>query len=191
MALEKALLHAALEKALRDAMPGWFGGWSDEKTATLQTAIAQAAAAEPPLGSSLHSTLLEAREVLRRKLEEKAREEEEEKARREAEKRARSRWAQLRLPSASLEAELRVPVLIGAAVGSEALRALELSEKQAKDKQAIKKHWKGLQQLMGPDGTLYIWPTFHALAPPGTWRDSCPSLQARPLGDRSAPHPQS
>ena len=62
MALQKRL--AELEKAVRDAMPSWLGGWSDEKTAVLRTVIAQAEAAAPPTGSSLHSTLLQAKEAL-------------------------------------------------------------------------------------------------------------------------------
>ena len=46
----------ALERALRDAMPGWFGMWTDRSTATLLTAIAQAVAAAPPAGTGLRQT---------------------------------------------------------------------------------------------------------------------------------------
>ncbi len=75
---EKARRQAALEKALRDAMPGWLGWWTDRDTATLDTAIAQAEAAFPPEGSSLEAALLEAKAVLRGKEEAKAKEAEEE-----------------------------------------------------------------------------------------------------------------
>ena len=80
---------AALEKALRDAMPGWFGVWTDRSTATLLTAIAQAEAAAPPAGSSLLAALNDARAALRGQGEAKARKEAEERVKREAEERAR------------------------------------------------------------------------------------------------------
>ena len=92
-AAERALAQqarmAALEKALRDAMPGWFSEWTDSSTAALQTAIAQAEAAFPPEGSSLHAALLEAKAALRGQAEAKARKEAEERAKREAEEKAR------------------------------------------------------------------------------------------------------
>ena len=92
-AAEQALAQqsrmAALEKALRDAMPGWLNMWSDRNTTALQTAIAQAEAAAPPAGSSLLATLTEAKAVLRSQVEAKARKEEEERARKEAEERNR------------------------------------------------------------------------------------------------------
>ena len=98
-AAEQALAQqsrmAALEKALRDAMPGWFGTWTDRSTATLQTAIAQAEAAFPPEGSSLQAALLEAKAALRSQKEAKAKQEADERARKEAEERASkefSRW---------------------------------------------------------------------------------------------------
>ena len=78
---------AALEKTLRDAMPGWFGVWTEWSTATLQTAIAQAEAAFPPEGSSLQAALLEAKAAMRSQEEATARKEAE--ARREAEERTR------------------------------------------------------------------------------------------------------
>ena len=88
-ALAQQARMAALEKALRDAMPGWFSTWTERSTASLQTAIAQAEAAAPPAGSSLHSALLEAKEALRGQLEAKAKKEAEERAKREAEEKAR------------------------------------------------------------------------------------------------------
>ena len=88
-ALAQQSRMAALEKALRDAMPGWLGWWNDQSTETLQTAIAQAEAAFPPEGSSLHAALLKAKAALRSQEEEKARREAEARARRDAEARAR------------------------------------------------------------------------------------------------------
>ena len=94
-ALAQQSRMAALERALRDAMPGWFGVWTGRgvdgpaDTATLQTAIAQAEAAFPPAGSSLQAALLEAKAALRSQEEAKAKKEAEERARREAEERAR------------------------------------------------------------------------------------------------------
>ena len=79
---------AVLEKALRDAMPGWFSIWTERSTATLQAAIAQAEAAFPPEGSSLQAALLEAKAMLRSKEEAQAKKEAEERAQREAEERA-------------------------------------------------------------------------------------------------------
>ena len=91
-ARERALRHeAALEKALRDAMPGWFAVWTDRKHAALETAIAHAEAATPPEGSTLFAALNEAKEAARRgRGELDAKREAEEKARREAEEKARA-----------------------------------------------------------------------------------------------------
>ena len=88
-ALAQQSRMAALEKALRDAMPGWLGWWNDQSTETLQTAIAQAEAAFPPEGSSLQAALLKAKAALRSQEEEKARRDAEARARRDAEARAR------------------------------------------------------------------------------------------------------
>ena len=86
---EKALENDILEKALRDAMPGWFAlwtPWTDRKHAALETAIAHAEAATPPEGSTLFAALNEAKEAARRgRGELDAKREAEEKARREAE----------------------------------------------------------------------------------------------------------
>ena len=57
---------AALETALRDAMPGWLTVWTERSTTRLRTAIAQAEAAAPPEGSTLFEALLTAKEVLRK-----------------------------------------------------------------------------------------------------------------------------
>ena len=69
-AQERAARHeAALEKALRDAMPGWFAlwtPWTDQKHAALETAIAHAEAAALPEGSMLFAALNEAKEAARR-----------------------------------------------------------------------------------------------------------------------------
>ena len=81
--------HAALEKALRDATPGFFGSWTNhDSTAALKVAIAQAGAAAPPEGSSLLAALLAAIESLRSQREAKAKKEAEERARKEAVERA-------------------------------------------------------------------------------------------------------
>ena len=107
-AMSLQVRHAALEKALRDAMPGWFGfgGWSDEKAVVLQAAIAQAEAAAPPAGSSLLSALTEAKTALRSQDEAKARKEAEERANEEAEAKARARPIQpVRAISAAEAAE--------------------------------------------------------------------------------------
>ena len=81
--------HAALEKALRDAMPGWLTGWTERHAVALQTAIEQAEAAAPPEVSTLFAALLEAKQALRGQAEAKARKEAEQRARREAEEKAR------------------------------------------------------------------------------------------------------
>ena len=87
-ALAQQSRHAALEKALRDATPGWHNMWSVQNTAALKTAIAQAEAAAPSQGSTLHAVLLAAKEALRNQEageQERARKDAEENARREAE----------------------------------------------------------------------------------------------------------
>ena len=96
-ARERAAQHeAALEKALRDAMPGWFAVWTDRKHAALETAIAHAEAATPPEGSTLFAALNEAKEAARRgRGELDAKREAEEKARREAEEKARREAAEM------------------------------------------------------------------------------------------------
>jgi hypothetical protein len=114
-AAEQALTYqarmAALEKALRDAMPGWLTAWTERSTATLQTAIAHAEAAAPPEGSSLQAALLEAKAALRSQQEAKARKEAEvrreaeERARREAEERALREAAARREAKAALRSQ--------------------------------------------------------------------------------------
>ena len=118
-AQERAARHeAALEKALRDAMPGWFAVWTDQKHAALETAIAHAEAATPPEGSTLFAALNEAKEAARRgrgeldakrEAEEKARREAEEKARRDAvERSAREAGQQVAWARAHPEAAVQV-----------------------------------------------------------------------------------
>ena len=82
-ALAQQTRMAALEKALRDAMPGWFGVWTERSMATLERAIAQAEAAFPLEGSTLQAALLEAKAALHSQAEAKAQKEAE--ARRKAE----------------------------------------------------------------------------------------------------------
>ena len=101
---------AALEKALRDAMPGWLTVWTERSTTTLRTAIAQAEAAAPPEGSTLFEALLAAKEVLRKA---KPRGEVEEKARRETAAAAAAEQEELR--RAAVEEQLRC-VAVGARV---------------------------------------------------------------------------
>ena len=118
-ARERAAQHeAALEKALRDAMPGWFAVWTDRKLVALETAIAHAEAATPPEGSTLFAALNEAKEAARRgrgeldakrEAEEKARREAEEKARRDAvERSAREAGQQVAWARAHPEAAVQV-----------------------------------------------------------------------------------
>jgi hypothetical protein len=84
-AAEQALRYAALEKALRDSMPGFFDSWANhDSTAALEVAIAKAEAVALPEGSSLSAALLAAKESLRSQREAKAKNEAEERARKEA-----------------------------------------------------------------------------------------------------------
>ena len=126
----------ALEKALRDAMPGWHADmwpadmwyadmWSVRNTAPLKTAIAQAEAAAPPEGSTLLAALLAAKEALRSLEEDQARKDAEERARREAADNAR-REAEARESRARQTAQARAefPHLVNQI--KEASKALKL-----------------------------------------------------------------